>query len=78
MLKAIDNYHIEGIQTTLPFGTYVCEHDAFKSGNFDTHFVKRYYAPKDLIDQQNTEAKIAALIAVQNYLEEQKLLRIPN
>ncbi|MEH6537523.1 MAG: acetyl-CoA carboxylase biotin carboxylase subunit [Psychroserpens sp.] len=78
MLKAIDNYHIEGIQTTLPFGTYVCEHDAFRSGNFDTHFVKRYYAPENLIDQQKTEAKIAALIAVQCYLEEQKLLRLPN
>ncbi|WP_298894922.1 acetyl-CoA carboxylase biotin carboxylase subunit [uncultured Psychroserpens sp.] len=78
MLKAIDDYHIEGIQTTLPFGTYVCEHEAFKSGNFDTHFVKRYYAPEDLIDQQKTEAKIAALVAVKHYLEEQKLLRIPN
>ncbi|MCD2259395.1 acetyl-CoA carboxylase biotin carboxylase subunit [Psychroserpens luteolus] len=78
MLKAIDDYHIEGIQTTLPFGTYVCEHEAFRSGNFDTHFVKRYYAPEDLIDQQKTEAKIAALVAVKHYLEEQKLLRIPN
>jgi acetyl-CoA carboxylase biotin carboxylase subunit len=78
MLKAIDEYHIEGIQTTLPFGTYVCEHEAFRSGNFDTHFVKRYYAPEDLIDEQKTEANIAALIAVQRYLEEQKLLRIPN
>ncbi|WP_298759832.1 acetyl-CoA carboxylase biotin carboxylase subunit [uncultured Psychroserpens sp.] len=78
MLKAIDDYHIEGIQTTLAFGTYVCEHEAFKSGNFDTHFVKRYYAPEDLIDQQKTEAKIAALVAVKHYLEEQKLLRIPN
>jgi acetyl/propionyl-CoA carboxylase alpha subunit len=78
MLKAIDDYQIEGIQTTLPFGTYVCEHEAFRSGNFDTHFVKRYYAPEDLIDEQKTEANIAALIAVQRYLEEQKLLRIPN
>jgi len=78
MLKAIDDYHIEGIQTTLTFGTFVCEHEAFRSGNFDTHFVKRYYSPEDLIDQQKTEAKIAALVAVQRYLKEQKLLRLPN
>ncbi|WP_204345866.1 acetyl-CoA carboxylase biotin carboxylase subunit [Psychroserpens algicola] len=78
MLKAIDNYHIEGIQTTLPFGTYVCEHDAFRSGNFDTHFVKKYYSAEKLLEQQQNEAKIAALIAVQRYLEEQKILRIPN
>ncbi|MCK8479867.1 acetyl-CoA carboxylase biotin carboxylase subunit [Psychroserpens algicola] len=78
MLKAIDDYHIEGIQTTLPFGTYVCEHDAFRSGNFDTHFVKKYYSAEKLLEQQQNEAKIAALIAVQRYLEEQKILRIPN
>ncbi|WP_460218674.1 acetyl-CoA carboxylase biotin carboxylase subunit [Psychroserpens sp. MEBiC05023] len=78
MLKAIEEYQIEGIQTTLPFGTYVCEHEAFQSGNFDTHFVKRYYSPEALIDQQKTEAKIAAMIALKRYLEEQKLLRIPS
>ncbi|WP_298902828.1 acetyl-CoA carboxylase biotin carboxylase subunit [uncultured Psychroserpens sp.] len=77
MLKAIENYDIEGIQTTLPFGTYVCQHDAFRSGNFDTHFVKRYYAPEDLLNQQKTEAEIAALLAVKHYLEAQKVLRTP-
>ena len=43
MIKAIANYHIEGISTTLPFGTFVMEHEAFRSGNFDTNFVKKYY-----------------------------------
>ncbi|OUR99051.1 acetyl-CoA carboxylase biotin carboxylase subunit [Flavobacteriales bacterium 33_180_T64] len=78
MLKAIDDYHIEGIQTTLPFGTFVCEHEAFRSGDFDTHFVKRYYAPEQLLEQQKVEAEIAALIAIKCYLEEQNVLRLPN
>ena len=78
MLKAIENYHIEGIETTLPFGTFVCEHEAFRSGNFDTHFVKHYYSPEALINQQKIEAEIAAKIAVKHYLEEQKLLRLPH
>jgi len=78
MKSAISNYHIEGIQTTLPFGTFVCEHDAFRSGNFDTHFVKKYYSPEQLLEQQKTEARIAALIAVKNYVEQQKQLKIPN
>src|SRR5690606_7739175 len=43
MLEAIADYKVEGVETTLPFGTFVCEHDAFRSGNFDTHFVKKYY-----------------------------------
>nr|WP_321222643.1 acetyl-CoA carboxylase biotin carboxylase subunit [uncultured Psychroserpens sp.] len=78
MKYAINDYQIEGIQTTLPFGTFVCEHDAFRSGNFDTHFVKKYYSANTLLEQQKTEAKLAALIAVQHYLKTQKLLRIPD
>jgi propionyl-CoA carboxylase alpha chain len=40
MLKAIDGYLVKGVETTLPFGKFVFEHEAFRSGNFDTHFVK--------------------------------------
>lgn len=78
MQKAIQDYQVQGIQTTLPFGSFVCEHDAFRSGNFDTHFVKKYYSPDALKEKQEEEAKIAALIAVKQYIEDQKLLRIPN
>jgi len=78
MLHAIENYHIEGVQTTLPFGKFVCEHDAFVSGNFDTHFVKNYYSPEKLLEQHKEEAEIAALIALKQYLEDQQLLRLPN
>jgi pyruvate carboxylase subunit A len=78
MKKAINSYIVEGIQTTLPFGSFVCEHEAFQSGNFNTHFVKKYYSPEALKGKQEVEAKIAALIAVKQYLEDQKLLRLPN
>ena len=60
MIKAIDNYVVEGVQTTLPFGKFVCEHEAFRSGNFDTHFVKNYYSPEALKVNMEEEAKIAA------------------
>lgn len=77
MLNAIKNYHIEGIETTLPFGTFVCEHDAFRSGNFDTHFVKKYYSAEKLDENNAEEAHLAALIAVKRYLEDQQQLRVP-
>ncbi len=48
MIEAIDKYEVEGVMTTLPFGRFVCEHEAFRSGNFDTHFVNKYYAPEIL------------------------------
>ena len=78
MIKAIDNYHVKGVETTLPFGRFVCEHEAFRSGNFDTHFVKKYYSPSLLEEQHHKEAEIAAKIALKRYLEDQKLLRVPN
>lgn len=78
MKKAIDNYHIEGVKTTLPFGKYVCEHEAFCSGNFDTHFVKKHYSKEVLNNKNEGEAKIAALLALKQYLNDQMLLRLPN
>ena len=78
MLTAINNYKIEGIQTTLPFGSFVFEHEAFRSGNFDTHFVKKHYSPEVLKEKQDIEAKIAGLVALKKYIEDQKILRIPN
>jgi len=77
MIKAIDNYVVEGVQTTLPFGKFVCEHEAFRSGNFDTHFVKNYYSPEALRVNMGQEAKIAATLALKIYQEDQKQLRIP-
>ena len=77
MISAIADYHIQGIETTLPFGSFVCKHEAFRSGNFDTHFVKKFYSPEALKESQEAEAKIAAMIAVKQYLADQKLLRVP-
>jgi len=77
ILKAIEDYHIEGVETTLPFGKFVFEHEAFRSGNFDTHFVKNYYSPEVLNKKAEEEARIAAVLAVKQYLKDQKILRIP-
>lgn len=43
-LKAIDEYQISGVKTSLDFGKFVLKHEAFKSGNFDTNFVKKYFS----------------------------------
>ena len=41
--QAIDEYKIEGVKTTLPFGRFVLDHPAFQSGQFDTGFVSKYW-----------------------------------
>lgn len=78
MIKAIEDYHVEGVQTTLPFGKFVFEHEAFRSGKFDTHFVKKYYSPEILKEQASREAEIAAMVALKHYFEDQKIVRLPN
>lgn len=78
MIKAIANYHIEGISTTLPFGTFVMEHEAFRSGDFDTNFVKKYYDSNKLKAKFDKEAEVAALVALKRYLEDKEIVRIPN
>ncbi len=78
MIKAIDDYKVEGVQTTLPFGKFVFEHEAFRSGKFDTNFVKKYYSPEILKMQMETEAEIAGLLALKQYFEDKKVLRLPN
>ena len=78
MIQAIDSYEVEGIETTLGFGKFVFEHEAFRSGNFDTHFVKKYYSSEKLKVRFEEEAEVAALVALKQYLEDRKLLRLPN
>jgi propionyl-CoA carboxylase alpha chain len=78
MIQAIDQFKVKGISTTLPFGKFVMKHDAFREGHFDTNFVKRYFNA-DLMKEENMdEAEIAAFMALQMYLEDQKQLRLPN
>ena len=41
--RAIDEYLIQGLDTTLEFGRFVLDHDAFVSGRFDTGFVGTHF-----------------------------------
>jgi acetyl-CoA carboxylase biotin carboxylase subunit len=64
MLRAISEYDITGIQTTLNFGKFVMSHEAFTSGNFDTHFVGHYFNPEEQEQADDNEALIAAIAAL--------------
>lgn len=73
MVRAIDEYEITGIQTTLGFGKFVMQHEAFRTGNFDTHFVGKYFKPGMALDIDESEAIIAALSAIQ-YLNQDRAI----
>lgn len=60
MRRAISDYQIAGIHTTLEFGAFVMGHEAFRSGHFDTHFVEKYFEPRYLDRSCEEEQMIAA------------------
>lgn len=65
MIRAIDDYKISGVATTLGFCKFVMKHQAFFTGDFDTHFVKKYFNPDTPGEQDEMELNLAALLAVQ-------------
>lgn len=72
MIRAIHEYDITGIQTTLSFGKFVMQHPAFTSGKFDTHFVGKYFNADSLKTDNEEEAMLAALTAVL-FLQKEKI-----
>jgi len=77
MEKAIAKYRIEGIETTLSFGSFVMKHPAFINGDFDTHFVKQYFTPETLEKEAKAGEQVAALAGLKIYLEQRKKLKVP-
>jgi len=77
MIDAINDYKVEGVATTLSFGKFVCEHEAFTSGNFDTHFIKNHYSPEAVKAKYAEEEQIAALVGLQLYLEHKDKIKVP-
>ena len=59
MISAIDDYQISGLHTTLDFGKYVLKHEAFRSGNFDTNFVKHYFEDPTVMHEAMQEEQEA-------------------
>ena len=76
MREAIDEYEIEGIETTLSFGRFVMNHRAFVSGDFDTGFVKQHYQPEMIAAENEATAQVAALFAAKIYQQEAERLRL--
>ena len=65
-IRAIDEYQITGVETTLGFCKFVMEHEAFRSGNFDTKFVEQHFKPEFLnitAENHNSEMIASALAA---------------
>jgi len=65
MTRAIDEYKISGMKTTLPFGKFMMQHPEFQKGNMSTRFIEEHFSPEKLSKHSEDEAVIAALIATE-------------
>jgi acetyl-CoA carboxylase biotin carboxylase subunit len=63
MERAIDDYAIAGVETTLPFCRFTMGHQAFRSGRYDTHFVRDHFKADLLLGNDPGELGVAALVA---------------
>jgi acetyl/propionyl-CoA carboxylase alpha subunit len=69
--RAIEEYVVVGIETTLSFGEFVLTHEAFLKGDFDTHFIAQYFKPEEGPASTLSEQELSWLVAGAALLYEQ-------
>lgn len=67
MQRALNEYTIGGVKTSIPFAQWVMQHDRFKRGDFSTSFIEEEWKGSQQIshhlETNQTAAIIAALLA---------------
>ena len=56
LARALAEYEVAGVETTIPFCHFVMEHPSFRSGQFSTHFVAEHFTPEALAPDAFTGA----------------------
>lgn len=74
MIKAINEYQISGLSTTLDFGKFVMKHQAFISGDFDTNFVKHYFTDPRIMYTAMSEEGEALKHGIQQIWNDLKMM----
>ena len=75
MKRALSEYRVEGIETTIPFFSFLMDQPDFREAKFDTGFIDRLLPKLELQRDDDTEAAIvaAAILA----FEESQLVQLP-
>ena len=79
MLRALQEYRVDGIQTTIPFFTFLMKHPDFRSANFDTGFIDRILPEIDLAHRPDEEGvrDLALIAAAILAFEDSQNVRLP-
>ncbi len=77
MDRALSEYTIAGVQTTIPFCRFVMQHEGFRNGNMSTHFVDEEFSPEKLKPQDSGLEEAAVLAAVLAHSERSNMQETP-
>ncbi len=64
MDRALSEYMVRGVDTTIPFCRFVMSHPAFRSAKFDTGFIKHYWHPGEIAPKNDLPVHLAAALAL--------------
>jgi acetyl-CoA carboxylase biotin carboxylase subunit len=69
MSRALEEYVIEGIETTIPFHMWVMRDPHFRSGTFDTSYIDKHYVGNATRARRQVPAEVAIIAASISALE---------
>jgi len=72
MKRALREYKILGIKTTIPFHLRVLQNDTFLKGNYDTTFIDTKFDKEELKRRQNSDPTVAIIAAALKHYEQEK------
>jgi acetyl-CoA carboxylase biotin carboxylase subunit len=76
MKRALGEYRVEGIDTTIPFFTYIMNHPDFQAARFDTGFIDRIL-PEMTFERGGGDVDAAMAAAAILAFEESEQVRLP-
>ncbi len=71
MRRALSEYIIEGIETTIPFHMWVMRDPHFLAGDFDTSYIDRHYVGDSRRKRRKTPPEVAVIAACISAIESQ-------
>lgn len=75
MKRALDEYVISGVRSTIPFCQFVMDHQAFQSAEYSTHFVGDFFTDevkKELHPENLTDVSVIAAALLRDLQESEK------
>ena len=69
MLRALEEYAIEGIETTIPFHIWVMRDENFRRGSFNTSYIDQHYTAKAGEERRKVPVDVAVIAATIAHLQ---------